>query len=117
MTRWRKIGFALRHPVALWRAWRHLWHIQRSLVRHDVRQVLDDFHIRPIDIAPESLELLYRLAARGLRDARCLPRSIAVFQNLAARGIPARHVIGVPSSYRHGQVLTAHAWVEWSQRV
>ncbi len=111
-SRFGKLGFGVRHPFALWRARAHLKRVQQQLARYDVRRVLNLPVKNLVNIAPEQSELLYRLAAKTLRQCHCLPQSVAVFQHLKAHGIPARHVIGVNKTHRHGQSLKAHAWVE-----
>ena len=110
--RWQKLCFAASRPLALWRARQHLKRVRRQLACYDIRRVLNFPHEKPLPVDPEHVELLYQLAARGLRHCRCLPQSVAVFQNLRARGVAVRHVIGVNPAHRHGQKLWAHAWVE-----
>jgi len=112
VTRWGKLWFGARRPLALWRARQHLKRVRQQLAAYDVRRTLNLPVENPVNINPDHTELLYRLAARTLRNCRCLPRSVAIFQNFRARGIPARHVIGINKNHRHGQPLKAHAWVE-----
>ncbi len=104
--------FALGRPWSVWAARKHLRRVQRQLKKYDVQKVLNLPVEKPPAIDPDNTQRLYRLAARTLRDCRCLPQSVAVFQNLKSRGIPARHVIGINKKHRHGQSLSAHAWVE-----
>ena len=112
VSRLGKLRFGVSHPFALWRARAHLKRVQQQLARYDVRRVLNLPVKNPVNIAPEQAELLYRLAAKTIQRCHCLPQSVAVFQHLKARGIPAQHVIGVSKTHRHGQPLKAHAWVE-----
>jgi hypothetical protein len=52
----------------------------------------------------------YFWACRLIKECRCLPRSIALYQYLKASGYQVEHKFGVNKSDNN---LAAHAWVEY----
>ena len=55
----------------------------------------------------------YFWASRLVYDCQCLPRSIALYQQLKSLGYDVRHKFGVNKS---AEKLAAHAWVEYQQK-
>jgi len=51
----------------------------------------------------------YFWAARTIKECRCLPRSIALYQYLKSAGFDVEHKFGVN---KQDKKLAAHAWVE-----
>ncbi len=52
----------------------------------------------------------YFWACRSIKDCHCLPRSIALYQNLISAGYDVQHKFGVNNKDEN---LAAHAWVEY----
>jgi hypothetical protein len=83
----------------------------------DIKQLLQSRDRQGQPHPKPSLEYVYRTlaaASKGLRllgrDHRgCIPRCLAAFTHLRARGYPVRFVSGV---YRLGSKLEGHAWLE-----
>ena len=55
----------------------------------------------------------YFWAGRTLKKCQCLPRSIALYQNLTAQGYEVHHKMGVNKNNKN---LAAHAWVEYKNK-
>lgn len=58
----------------------------------------------------KSIVKSYFWACRLIRNCQCLPRSIALFQQLKASGYDVKHCFGVN---KKSDELAAHAWVEY----
>jgi hypothetical protein len=86
-------------PAAERRNWRRAWW---RLLAADLA-----LRLRPTRALERALAA--SAAAHHVWPMRCLPRSIALQQLLATRGVPARLRIGVR---KESGGLTAHAWVE-----
>ncbi|MCF6319187.1 MAG: lasso peptide biosynthesis B2 protein [Proteobacteria bacterium] len=52
----------------------------------------------------------YFWACRSIKGCHCLPRSIALYQNLISAGYDVQHKFGVNNKDEN---LAAHAWVEY----
>lgn len=55
----------------------------------------------------------YFWASRTIKDCDCLPRSIAIYQQLRAIGYTVEHKFGVN---KQDQTMAAHAWVEYQNK-
>ena len=92
----------------------HLRKIMQQLENQSYDTLLQQsYHISKTKVAIDIIVKSYFWASRTIKNCQCLPRSIALYQNLKESGYQVEHKFGVNKQV---QYLAAHSWVEFQNK-
>jgi len=93
---------------------RHLLLIKRQLKNTAYQNLIQQkYSGNNTEQSIDNIVKSYFWACRLINKCQCLPRSIALYQNLNAAGYTVKHKFGVNKQQAE---LKAHAWVEYKNK-
>lgn len=88
---------------------KHIIEVNTLLTQQSYQEAINSPYNGGSQHSMHSIVKSYFWACRLIKNCQCLPRSIALFQQLKASGYEVNHCFGVN---KNSNQLAAHAWVE-----